>query len=104
MFRPMLRDGEQMVDIYMFDCRLIFILFSLRHVSPTYMICHEREAVVKRKEHFKIDSYTCIFLSKMRSFLDFRFSLKCVYLLCKFQRFETLEYIFQDHLMISHCE
>ena len=48
--------------------------------------------------------YTCIFLSKVRSFLDFRFSLKWVYLFCKFHGFETLKYIFQDHLMISHCE
>jgi hypothetical protein len=39
------------------------------------MICHEREAVVRRNEHFEIVSYTCIFLSKVRSFLDFRFSL-----------------------------
>jgi hypothetical protein len=78
--------------------------FSLRHLTPTYMICHEREAVVRRNEHFKIISYTCLFLSKVTSFLDFRFSLKCVYLFCKFQEFETLIYIFQDHLMISHCE
>jgi hypothetical protein len=78
--------------------------FSLRHLSPTYMICHEREAVVRRNEHFKIISYTCIFLSKVRSFLDFRFSLKCVYLFFKFRWFETLEYIFQDNFKMSHCE
>ena len=77
---------------------------SLRHLSPTYMICHEREAVVRRNEHFKIISYTCIFLSKVRNFLDFRFSLKCVYLFCKFQKFETFEYISQDHFKIFHCE
>ena len=94
-----------MVDIYM-HVRLLtyFHNFSLRHLTPAYMICHEREAVVRRNEHFKIISYTCIFLSKVRSFLVFRFSLKCVYLFCKFQKFETLEHIFQDHLMIFHCE
>ena len=42
-------------------------------------------------------SYThCRFLSKVRILLDFRFSLKCVYLFCKFQECEKLEYIFQD--------
>ena len=41
--------------------------------------------------------YTCIFLSKVGSFLDFRFSLKWVYLFCKFHGF-------QNHLMISYCE
>ena len=45
--------------------------FSLRHMSRTYMICHEREAVVRRNEHFKIISYTCIILSKVRSFSGF---------------------------------
>jgi hypothetical protein len=38
---------------------------------PAYMICHEREGVVRRKEHFKIISYACIYSSKVRSFLDF---------------------------------
>ena len=76
--------------------------FSLRHLSPAYMIYHEREAVVRRNEHVKIISCTCIFFSKVRGFLDFRFFLKCVYLFFKFQEFETLEYILQDHLMISH--
>jgi hypothetical protein len=58
----------------------------------------EREAVARGNEHFKIISYTCIFLSKVRSFLDFRFSLKYVYLFFKFQEFKTLEYIFQDDI------
>jgi hypothetical protein len=31
---PMLRDGEQMVDIYMFDCWLIFIILA-------YVTCHQ---------------------------------------------------------------
>jgi hypothetical protein len=65
--------------------------FSLRHLSATYMICHEREAVVRRNEHFKIISYTCIFLSKVRSFLDFRLSVKCVYLLF-FVNFKSFKY------------
>ena len=41
--------------------------FSLRHLSPTLcMICHEREAVVRRNEHFKIISYTCIFFRRRK--------------------------------------
>jgi hypothetical protein len=35
--------------------------FSLRHLTPTYMICHE-QAVVRRNEHFKIISYTCSYI------------------------------------------
>ena len=75
--------------------------FSLHHVSPTYMICHEREALVKRNEHFKIISYTCIFLSKVRNVLDFRFSLKCVYLFCKFHHSNIFSKIFLKYLIAN---
>jgi hypothetical protein len=72
---PMLRDGEADGRYIHVPLSTYFHNFSLRHLPPAYMISHEREAVVRRNEHFKIISYTCIFLSKVRSFLhDFRFS------------------------------
>ena len=46
--------------------------FNLRHLSPTYMICHEREAVVRRNEHFKIISYT-----KQSNYTIYYFLNKC---------------------------
>ena len=52
----------QTTDARYIHVRLLtyFHNFSLRHLSPTYMIYHEREAVVRRNEHFKIISYTFI--------------------------------------------
>jgi hypothetical protein len=102
MFRPMpmLCDGEQMVDIYMFNCWFIFIILA-------FVTCHQltwyatNEKPLWGEWNILKSFHTHVyFLSKVRSFLDVRFSLKCVYLFCKFQGFETL----QDHLMISHCE
>jgi hypothetical protein len=65
----MLQGGEQMVDktgneVGYIHVRLLtyFRNFSLLHVSPAYMICHQREAVVRRNGHFKIISYTCMYI------------------------------------------
>jgi hypothetical protein len=54
---------------------------------------------VRRNERFKIISWPCIFFSKDRSFLDFKFSIKYVYSLSEF---ETLEYILQVYFKVSH--
>jgi hypothetical protein len=45
--------------------------FSLRQLSSTYMICHEREAIVRRNEHFKIISYTCNIFVESEKFSGF---------------------------------
>jgi hypothetical protein len=94
---------DQHVRYIHFHCWFIFIILA-------FVTCHQltwyamNEKPLWGERNILKSFHTHVyFLSKVRSFLDVRFSLKCVYLFCKFQGFETFEYISQDHLMISHC-
>ena len=52
MFQPMalLRDGEEMVDIYSFDCMLSYFRnFSLLHPSAPMVVGQRRKSILKVK-------------------------------------------------------
>jgi hypothetical protein len=89
-------------------CSIVAFIFLLIATFDILSHLANRETTDGRNIHacstVDLFQYTCIFLSKVRILLDFRFPIKWVYLLCKFQEFQTLKYIFQDHLVISHCE